>query len=76
MGKVAKSASSIMAALYGSRVRPETAAYAARCADQQTATGSYEPVVTTEVPRRPRCDESPRTKSKWAKARARLTAGV
>jgi len=76
MGKVAKSAPSIMAALYGSRQRPETAEYMNRCADQQMATGSYEPVVKTEKPRRPRCDESPRTKSKWAKARARLTAGV
>lgn len=65
-----------MAALYGSRQRPETREYANRCADRATSTGSYEPVVTPEKPRRPKCDESPRTKSKWAKARARITAGV
>lgn len=63
-GKVGCGGREIMAALWGSRGRPETNQWAALCADRQI---SHVP----ESPESPRLVESPRTSAKWNEARAR-----
>ena len=83
-GKVGCGGREIMAALWGSRGRPETNEWVARCADRQVAhaAAKYEAlrVIATLVPEpqtgrlvetSSQLVESPRTSSKWAAARAR-----
>lgn len=77
-GKVGCGGREIMAALWGSRGRPETNEWAALCADRQIAyriakEGSALRVLATyvpESPESPRLVESPRTSAKWSEARA------
>ena len=76
MGKVAKSARAIMNTLWGTKGRPETVAYADRCAEQavrrQLAKHTSLKVVETVKPSPAiRQAESQRTTDKWAAARAR-----
>lgn len=73
-GKVGTSGREIQAALWGSRGRPETNAYAELCAERQqnlkaAREGSLVVREVIKAPREPRVGESPRTTAKWAKAR-------
>lgn len=76
-GKVGCGGREIMAALWGSRGRPETNQWADLCAERAFAnrkTVESLRVVKTyvpESPESPRLVESPRTSAKWSEARAR-----
>ena len=77
-GKVGCGGREIMAALWGSRGRPETNEWADMCAERErsrlNAKSESLRVVNTYVPESEtssRLVESPRTSSKWAAARAR-----
>lgn len=74
-GKVGCGGREIMAALWGSRGRPETNQWAALCAERAFAnrkTVESLRVVATYVPDETgKLAESPRTSAKWSEARAR-----
>lgn len=79
-GKVGTGGREIMAALWGSRGRPETNEYADLCAERALAREEAKRgvvalrVVKTYVPESdtsPKLVESPRTTKKWSEARAR-----
>ena len=61
-----------MQSLWGTRGRPETEAYADRCAEQavRREAAKTASLKVVEVIK-PRVTESPRTTDKWAAARAR-----
>jgi len=66
-GKVGTGGREIMAALWGSRGRPETNQYAELCASRQCGDEPRNLEVTEVVTPKP--IEAPRTTEKWAKAR-------
>lgn len=75
-GKVGCGGREIMAALWGSRGRPETNQWADLCAERALVAKKLPAlrVVKTYVPESPtspRLVESPRMSSKWSEARAR-----